>query len=350
MRSILLTLLLFSNVLSFAQISVDGLIRNYTFTGNANDSSGLNLHGTVTNAILTADRFNVPNSAYRFNGQTSFIDIPFIGLDLLEYTYSVWANTTTLPPFGTGTIVLAIGTPYNDQVINTNNSVGVNTGWGGNGYNLTGPPQYIAYSGQALAINDWVHITMVRTKKKLSCYINCELVKEDSTFQNHAPSYGNDQIARIGARQNGATFFNGKIDDLKIYNRPLSYEEITEFCRVITDDSLIVPDDSLIVPDDSLIVPEDSLIVPIDTSSQLVIPNTFSPDNNGINDFFTIKNVELFPNLSVSIFNRWGVEIYFSKPYLNNWNGGDYSDGTYFYLINDGKGNTFKGTLMILNK
>lgn len=234
---------MFSNVLSFAQISVDGLIRNYTFTGNANDSSGFNFHGDVTNAILTADRFNAPNSAYSFNGQTSYIDIPFIGLDLLEYTYSVWANTATLPPVGTGTIVLAIGTAYYDQVINTNNSVGVNTGWGGNGYNETGPAQYIAYSGESLVANEWVHIVMVRDVNKLRCYIDCRLVKTDSTNQTHAPGYGFNQLAKIGARQNNVTKFNGKIDDLRIYNRALSYNEIILLCEEKQSTSLSYVED-----------------------------------------------------------------------------------------------------------
>lgn len=327
MKVVVVLFALCSCVPTFAQITTLGLIREYSFNGNANDSSGFNQNGTVINAVLTSDRFNNPNSAYKFNGINSYIEIPYDGLELPEYTYSVWANTATLPAAGTGTIVLAIGTAFNDQVINTNNSVGVNTGWGGNGYNLTGPAQYIAYSGQSLITNEWVHITMVRTNNKLSCYINCELVKEDSTIQNNSPSYGTDQIARIGARQNGATVFNGKIDDLRIYNRPLSYDEIIELCKVPQ---------------------KDSIVAPIDTTTQLVIPNTFSPDGNGINDYFSIKNLKYYPELSIEIYNRWGIKIYDSKPYKNNWDGANYPDGTYYYLINDGKGKNYKGFFTII--
>jgi len=50
-----------------------GLVAFYPFKGNANDVSGNNLNGTVTEAALTADRFGKTNQAYSFDGVNDFI-------------------------------------------------------------------------------------------------------------------------------------------------------------------------------------------------------------------------------------------------------------------------------------
>ncbi len=47
----------------------------------------------------------------------------------------------------------------------------------------------------------------------------------------------------------------------------------------------------------------------------------FSPNNDGINDTWTIKNIELYPNNKVRVFNRAGILIYEQKGYRNTWNG-----------------------------
>jgi len=56
-----------------------------------------------------------------------------------------------------------------------------------------------------------------------------------------------------------------------------------------------------------------------------------------MSDFFTIVNIENFPNNKLSVFNRWGNEVFQDLGYDNSWNG-DYNggmlpDGTYFYKL-----------------
>jgi len=67
----------------------------------------------------------------------------------------------------------------------------------------------------------------------------------------------------------------------------------------------------------------------------------------GKNDFFRIKNIELYPDNTVAIFNRWGDKIFETKGYDNNQkkfsgdsksSGGKVPAGTYFYSINLGDG------------
>jgi gliding motility-associated-like protein len=65
----------------------------------------------------------------------------------------------------------------------------------------------------------------------------------------------------------------------------------------------------------------------------LVINNAFSPNGDGINDYWVIKNIELYPDNEVIVLNRWGNEIYTMKNYSNNWDGSKLSEGTYLYIL-----------------
>lgn len=81
MKQFLFSFLLFACIGTSAQTSLpsyvpaDGLVGWWPFNGNANDNSGNGNHGIVTNATLSPDRFGNINTAYRFNGGNSRIDV-----------------------------------------------------------------------------------------------------------------------------------------------------------------------------------------------------------------------------------------------------------------------------------
>ncbi|MCH8231990.1 MAG: gliding motility-associated C-terminal domain-containing protein [Bacteroidetes bacterium] len=80
--------------------------------------------------------------------------------------------------------------------------------------------------------------------------------------------------------------------------------------------------------------------VPLDDS--LFIPNVFTPNKDGYNDFFFIRNMpEDFPT-SVLIVNRWGKKVFESANYNNEWMAEGLADGVYYYTINI-KGETKQG-------
>jgi gliding motility-associated-like protein len=83
----------------------------------------------------------------------------------------------------------------------------------------------------------------------------------------------------------------------------------------------------------------------------IVIPNTFSPNGDNINDLFVIENLEGFKNVSLKIFNRWGRLLYQNDDYQNTWDGGNATDGTYFYVlfIPTASIKDYKGTITILS-
>ncbi|MCX2738923.1 gliding motility-associated C-terminal domain-containing protein [Pontibacter anaerobius] len=75
------------------------------------------------------------------------------------------------------------------------------------------------------------------------------------------------------------------------------------------------------------------------------IPNGFTPNGDGVNDTWVLKNIAtLFPNCRVSVYNRWGSPVFTSRGYAKPWdgtyNGKRLPDGTYYCIIEFGDGTT----------
>lgn len=80
-----------------------------------------------------------------------------------------------------------------------------------------------------------------------------------------------------------------------------------------------------------------------DCGEYISIPEGFSPNGDGVNDYFKIKGIRDFPNSKLMIFNRWGSKVYEAKGYLNDWDGkpntkgligsNTLPEGTYFYIV-----------------
>jgi gliding motility-associated-like protein len=76
------------------------------------------------------------------------------------------------------------------------------------------------------------------------------------------------------------------------------------------------------------------------------IPNIFTPNNDGVNDFFVVPcllDIDQYPNSQVIIFNQWGDAVFRSpRPYLNDWRGTfkgeDVPPGVYYYVVDLGDG------------
>jgi gliding motility-associated-like protein len=88
----------------------------------------------------------------------------------------------------------------------------------------------------------------------------------------------------------------------------------------------------------------------IDTASRkysvnniLAVPNSFTPNGDGFNDLFVVKGLAAYPDSKLMVFNRWGTEIFNATDYANDWNGGDYPDADYYYVLEVSNGDKLKG-------
>jgi gliding motility-associated-like protein len=76
----------------------------------------------------------------------------------------------------------------------------------------------------------------------------------------------------------------------------------------------------------------------------LIIPQAFSPNGDGYNDYFEIIGIENYPKNTFTIYNRWGSLIYQAQGYHNQWDGkngntgADMPVGTYFMVLDLGEG------------
>ncbi|MDB4918372.1 gliding motility-associated C-terminal domain-containing protein [Mucilaginibacter sp.] len=69
----------------------------------------------------------------------------------------------------------------------------------------------------------------------------------------------------------------------------------------------------------------------------LTIVNSFSPNGDGINDYWYIKNIDNYPKADISVFTRYGQRVFqnigYSKPWDGTFNGSTLPAGTYYYII-----------------
>jgi len=74
-------------------------------------------------------------------------------------------------------------------------------------------------------------------------------------------------------------------------------------------------------------------------SCDLNVPNVITPNGKGseLNELFYLKNLEFYPNTSLIIYNRWGLKLFETSNYQNDWSGRKYSDGVYYYILSGPK-------------
>ena len=100
-----------------------------------------------------------------------------------------------------------------------------------------------------------------------------------------------------------------------------------------------------------------SIIIIVETGFSIQIPNVFTPNKDGVNDFFDIKQTGV-SEYSIAIFNRWGQTVYssndLSKPWDGTINGIDAVEGVYYYVIDildtKNRERKYKGDLTLIRK
>jgi hypothetical protein len=202
----------------------NGLVGYWPFCGNANDISGNANHGTVNGATLTTDRFGTANSAYSFDGVDDFIQvINSNSLNSNSTTISGWLNAVA---FGGTKGLVSRWNQSGSPCYNYSTSI---DGASNNFYGATTLYSGGIASSNNLTINNWIYFTFIHDNNQGGkVYLNGSLVGTNNVSGNICSSL-NDLF--FGAQNNINSlwrFFNGKLDDIAIYNRALTQQEITQ--------------------------------------------------------------------------------------------------------------------------
>jgi hypothetical protein len=212
-------------------VPTNGLVVCYPFSGNANDQSGNSHNGTVTGATLTADRFGNANSAYYFNGTSSYIYAGNIaslaGTSSSVTTVSLWMNSNSLSTVNTDLLDLrstnnsAMELYYNAPAAGKIQGINYNAPTPNNGIYTTG--------ANTLSINQWYHVVYILNNATghSTLYVNGVQVGDVTG----TPSLLTNPKLNIGSRfdwnNSRCCYFKGAIDDVCFWNRALTTDEIT---------------------------------------------------------------------------------------------------------------------------
>lgn len=214
----------------------NGLVAYYPFNGNANDASGNGNNGTNNGVQFGTDRLGQPNSAGIFNG-SSWIEVPYdTNIDLQTFSMSLWLRFNDLPTLlSEYEVALAEGQgdARHGLYFTTFNYFSEIGGPPMFGYqDLDGSGYYSAQIGQPIAnwvTNQWCQLVIIRTTTNAQLYIDGQLTSADNNITPISPSTTGPLI--IGAGYSGGSYsagFRGGIDDIRIYNRALSSNEVAQ--------------------------------------------------------------------------------------------------------------------------
>lgn len=201
------------------------LVAYYPFNGNANDESGYGNNGTVNGATLTTDRFGNPNSAYEFDGTSDYIEVADSNsLDITnEITIAAWVK----PDISNPTESQALVSKYRSEPgFRTYMLYGYTTGTQGPRFRVwTTGDIGDASTTDLLSTTDWSFVVGTYDGANAKLYINGVLKNTNSGSGLIAT---NSLPLRIGAGNETSHLnpFDGKIDDVRIYNRALTGPDI----------------------------------------------------------------------------------------------------------------------------
>ena len=204
----------------------------YPFTGNARDASGNGNHGTPFHAIPAADYFGKPNSAYYFNGKNAFIKVPdhstlrtgkkismCAWVKLTRFNTNLCYGNSILMKgdveYEPGNYLMRISDIYTGCTENANTASEQFYG---------GTMGYSAKATTPVHTDQWYSLVCTYDGTALKFYVNCDLV---ATNEVRGLSFNNADPLFIGRTNitNYPYFFNGILDEIRIYNRVLNLKK-----------------------------------------------------------------------------------------------------------------------------
>ena len=195
----------------------DGLVLYLPFSGDAQDLSGNNNHGTVFGAAPAADRNGNPNSAYSFDGVNDYIEIAdHATLDFTNsFSIALWINQ---PVAGGYRVVDKITSGSNDGYMLDTITNGIRMRLCGAGACPESSAEY--------GLNNWHHLVLTFNNGSAAFFIDGQpsgtsTLPQTAVQTNGLPLY-------LGSAHPLGYYFQGLIDEVRLYNRVLTGPEILE--------------------------------------------------------------------------------------------------------------------------
>jgi hypothetical protein len=224
-------------------VPTDGLVGWWPFNGNANDESGNGNNGSVNGATLTEDRFGAVNAAYDFDGISNFIRVADADiLDLTQnFTLSAWIVSETRDfeqgILGKGKIESQTGYALLHSAYLQLSGVGIQ--------NIPNPASECYVPNTEIPLQQWTSIIGTFNGSDLKLFLNGIEVLSISSILELMPNSLTDLF--FGCELSNYRFFKGKIDDVGMFNRALTQEEITDLYKANLCYEYITVTDTLII-------------------------------------------------------------------------------------------------------
>ncbi|AFL81569.1 hypothetical protein Aeqsu_2106 [Aequorivita sublithincola DSM 14238] len=199
----------------------DGLVAFYSFCGNANDESNNNNNATIFGATLTEDRYGNSDKAYLFDGINDYMEVENSqSLENLnsQMSMSVWFNTTEYYYTGKG---------WASLLAKSGNSTSLDSRQFSLFYNDDGDIYFNndVVGNFSFDLDQWYNLTLTYDSGTVKTYVDGVLINDIAGIE---PVVSNQLSLMIGYDTPGVTeYYNGILDDIRIYNRILSESEVT---------------------------------------------------------------------------------------------------------------------------
>ncbi|MFC1483469.1 LamG-like jellyroll fold domain-containing protein [Candidatus Neomarinimicrobiota bacterium] len=196
------------------------LVAYYPFSGNANDESGNGNDGTEHSVTLAEDRFGRVDSAYSFSG--GYISMPtdasILNTPIDQYTFQAWIRSTSSTGNPQNVFETHTQAPSGNREIYFEADMPAPMRFGIT--DVSGADHQVV--SNSLELNTWYQVVGTYDGSKQKIYIDGEL--QDSLVWSS--SFTINSGAELGKDMEGGQYFQGQLDDIRIYNRALSAAEI----------------------------------------------------------------------------------------------------------------------------
>ncbi len=358
--------------IAYSQNIAQGLIAYLPIDGPTIMDEGPDMSSLETQDLtLVSDRKNQSQAAVAFNGTSSFLRILNDNLNVNQAPYAIafWMkvdnteNTQTVFHVGTGSAP-APNTWVKIRAANTGQPASFIS-------SQEDQTAFVHDKAGLLFDGEWHHVVAQRTPSEMQLFIDCTLAGTDERTQISVLSNGSftfGALAGFTSPETYSEFFQGALDEIRVYDRPLTTSEIAQLSETPVaprvylgvDTTLCLSDEltltlleiknyeirwqdgstssqytitkggtysvevsnSCFSSGDEIKITSIDCTCPLKNKEEERIPNAFTPNGDEINNTFRVLTYcKEILSFNMKVFNRWGQLVFETGDYQQGWDG-----------------------------